>query len=140
MGELKTFETLECYKLARELRKAISKFCKVLPREEEYRLKDQILRSSRSVTANISEGYGRHHHQENLQFCRTARGSLTETLDHLNTAQDEEYLTDEQYAVFRQLLEETWKVLNGYIAYLQKCAVSGVPHQLSNDHSSTNTE
>jgi four helix bundle protein len=81
MGELKTFETLECYKLGRELRKAVSKFCKTLPREEEYRLKDQIIRSSRSVTANISEGYGRHHHQENLQFCRTARGSLTETLD-----------------------------------------------------------
>ena len=49
MGELKTFETLECYKLGRELRRAVSKFCKTLPREEEYRLKDQIVRSSRSV-------------------------------------------------------------------------------------------
>jgi len=127
MGELKTFETLECYKLGRELRKVVSRFCKTLPREEEYRLKDQIIRSSRSVTANISEGYGRHHHKENLQFCRTARGSLTETLDHLNTAQDEEYLTDEQYAALRAQLEESWKVLNGYIAYLQKCATSGVP-------------
>ena len=127
MGELKTFETLECYKLARELRKDISKFCKTLPREEEYRLKDQIVRSSRSVAANISEGYGRHHHQENLQFCRMARGSLTETLDHVNTAQDEEYLTGELYSALRAQLEETWKVLNGYIAYLQKCATSGVP-------------
>lgn len=127
MGELKTFETLECYKLGRELRKAVSKFCKTLPREEEYRLKDQIVRSSRSVTANISEGYGRHHHQENLQFCRTARGSLTETLDHLNTAQDEEYLSDERYAALRAQLEETWKVLNGYIAYLKRCAADGVP-------------
>ncbi len=126
---MKTFEELECYKLARELRKAVSKFCKTLPKEEEYRLKDQIIRSSRSVTANISEGYGRHHHQENVQFCRTSRGSLTETLDHLNTALDEEYLADTQYADLRKLLEETWKVLNGYIAYLQKCAQSGVPQQ-----------
>jgi len=125
---MKTFEELECYKRAKELRKAISKFCKTLPKEEEYRLKDQIIRSSRSVTANISEGYGRHHHQENLQFCRTARGSLTETLDHLNTAQDEEYLIDDGYAELRRLLEETWKVLNGYISYLQKCARSGVPN------------
>lgn len=132
MGELKTFETLECYKLGRELRKAISTFCKTLPREEEYRLKDQIIRSSRSVTANISEGYGRHHHQENLQFCRTARGSLTETLDHLNTAQDEEYLSDEQYAALRAQLEETWKVLNGYIAYIQRCASNGVPKNPDN--------
>lgn len=124
---MKTFEELECYKMARELRKAISKFCKTLPRAEEYRLKDQIIRSSRSVTANISEGYGRHHHQESAQFCRTARGSLTETLDHLNTASDEEYLTDDEYAVLRNLLEEAWKVLNGYISYLQRCAKEGVP-------------
>jgi len=127
MGELKTFETLECYKLGRELRKAISRFCKTLPREEEYRLKDQIIRSSRSVTANISEGYGRHHHQETLQFCRMARGSLTETLDHLNTAQDEEYLTDANYSTLRGQLEETWKILNGYISYLKRCAADGVP-------------
>jgi len=38
---MKTFEELECYKLGRELRKAVSTFCKTLPREEEYRLKDQ---------------------------------------------------------------------------------------------------
>lgn len=124
---MKTFEELECYKLGRELRKAVSTFCKTLPREEEYRLKDQIIRSSRSVTANISEGYGRHHHQENAQFCRTARGSLTETLDHLNTALDEEYLTEVSYSELRKILEETWKVLNGYISYLQRCAKSGVP-------------
>ena len=127
MGELKTFETLECYQHSRELRKEISTFCKTLPKEETYRLKDQIIRSSRSVSANISEGYGRHHHQENLQFCRTARGSLSETLDHLLTALDEEYLTDTQYAELRARLEETWKILNGYIAYLKKCASSGVP-------------
>ncbi len=124
---MKTFEELECYKLGRELRKAVSTFCKTLPREEEYRLKDQIIRSSRSVTANISEGYGRHHHKENAQFCRTARGSLTETLEHLNTALDEEYLTDNEYAEMRKLLEETRKVLNGYISYLQRCAKTGVP-------------
>lgn len=124
---MKTFEELECYKLARELRKVISRFCKTLPREEEYSLKSQIIRSSRSVTANIAEGYGRHHHQENTQFCRTARGSLTETLDHLITALDEEYLVDAEYVGLRKQLEETWKVLNGYIAYLQRCANDGVP-------------
>ena len=85
------------------------------------------MRSARSITANIAEGYGRHHHQENIQFCRTARGSLTETLDHLIAAVDDGYLTDDQYATMRCLLEDTWKVLNGYIAYLKRCAASGVP-------------
>ena len=124
---MNTFEELECYRMARELRKEVSRFCKTLPHEEKYRLKDQIIRSSRSVTANITEGYGRHHHQENIQFCRIARGSLTETLDHLIVALDENYLTDEEFSIIRGLLENTHKVLNGYIAYLKRCASAGVP-------------
>ena len=122
-----TFEDIEAYKLARELRRDVSRFCRVLPKEETHRLKDQIVRSSRSVTANIAEGFGRHHHQENAQFCRHARGSLTETLDHLNCALDEAYLAQGEYERLRASLEQVWKVLNGYIAYLQRCANEGVP-------------
>jgi four helix bundle protein len=124
---MKTFEELACYTEARKLRQMISAFCRSLPGEEKYRLKDQLVRSSRSVTANISEGYGRHHHQENIQFCRQARGSLTETLDHLIVAMDEEYLSQETFRSLRMQLEQSWKVLNGYIAYLIRCSVSGVP-------------
>jgi len=129
VGSLRTFEDLACYQKARELRKDISRFCRRLPKEETYRLKDQIMRSSRSVTANIAEGYGRHHHQENIQFSRQARGSLSETLDHLNAALDEEYLSQSDYAELRTRLEDVWKVLNGYIAYLRRCAAHGVPQQ-----------
>jgi len=123
---MRTFEELACYQKAREFRKSISRFCKTLPKEEQYKLKDQVIRSSRSVTANIAEGYGRHHHQENLQYCRQSRASLSEMLDHLNVALDDEYMTNEEYDEHRRELEEVWKVLNGYIAYLKKCAESGV--------------
>ena len=129
MGTITTFEDLEAYKLARAFRARISAFAKTLPKEELYKLKDQIVRSSRSVTANIAEGFGRHHHQENSQFCRNSRGSLTETLDHLNCALDEEYLSEEDYNSLRSDLQHTWKVLNGYIAYLQKCAHDGVSYK-----------
>ena len=128
MSTFTSFEELEAYKLARGLRKAISRFCKQLPREEEYRLKDQIIRSSRSIAANIAEGFGRHHHQENAQFCRHARGSLTETIEHLNCALDEGYLTQASYDTLRAQADNVWKVLNGYIAYLQRYAKTGVPH------------
>ncbi|MEI6972646.1 MAG: four helix bundle protein [bacterium] len=70
MASFKTFEEIEAYRLARELRKELSIFCRRFPAEERYRLADQIVRASRSVTANIAEGFGRHHHQENVQFCR----------------------------------------------------------------------
>src|SRR5690625_2065871 len=107
---ISSFEDLECYRLAREFRQKISKVLSDLPAEERYRLKDQIVRASRSVTANIAEGFGRHHHQENLQFCRQARGSLLETLDHLNVALDEHYITADFYRSIRQDWERVVRV------------------------------
>ena len=116
----KSFKDLEVWKKSRALRKELSKFAKTFPSEEKYKLTDQLIRASRSVTANIAEGYGRFHHQENIQFCRIARGSLTETLDHLTVALDEEYINDSEFETFAGKLEECLKILNGYINYLKK--------------------
>ena len=117
---MNTFEDLETWKSASELRKAISKLLKTFPNDERFRLVDQIIRSSRSVPANIAEGFGRFHFQENIQFCRQARGSLSETLEHLIYALDEEYIDEATFQSHRELIEHCWKVLNGYIAYLKK--------------------
>ena len=114
------FEDLEVWKACRNLRKEISLLVKTFPIEEKYRLNDQLIRASRSVTANIAEGHGRYHYQENSQFCRHARGSLTEVLDHLICAFDESYITENILNDFRFEIEISMKMLNGYIAYLQK--------------------
>ncbi|MFA5670445.1 MAG: four helix bundle protein [Balneolaceae bacterium] len=113
-------ENLETWKKARELRIAISKFAKTLPDEERYKLKNQILRSSRSVAANIAEGYGRFYFQETIHFCRQARGSLYETQEHLICALDEGYIQKEEYDQLIILLKDCLKILNGYISYLKK--------------------
>jgi four helix bundle protein len=82
-------------------------------------LSAQVLDSSRSITANISEGFGRFHYQENIQFCRQSRGSLTETMEHIITAYDEKYITKELLAEFNKDYKECLKQLNGYIKYLK---------------------
>jgi four helix bundle protein len=120
MSEYRTFEDLECWKAARLLRQEVSSFLKELPLDEKYDLKSQLRRSSRSISANIAEGYGRFHFQENIQYCRQARGSLTETLDHLIVALDEGYLTEARFTDFRTQLMSCHRLLNGYIAYLQR--------------------
>ena len=114
------FEALEVWKEARVFRKMIIKLCKEIPAEEKYRLIDQIKRSSRSVTANIAEGYGRFHYLDNIKFCRDARGSLNETLDHLTVALDESYITDNKIMELKKQFEKVLKLLNGYIGYLKK--------------------
>jgi four helix bundle protein len=122
MSHIDTFEDLDCYKSGRELRKAVSGWARNLPKEEQFRLKDQIIRSSRSVTANIAEGFGRHHPQENLQFCRQSRGSLMETLEHLNAALDDGLIDKVDYEKLRGLWNQSRALLGGYISYLQKLA------------------
>ena len=117
---MNVLEELVAWQKARELRKRISVLVRMFPDYEKYKLIDQIKRSSRSISANIAEGFGRFHYQENIQFCRQARGSLTETLDHLYVALDEEYISEDEFKEHNILIIETIKVLNGYISYLKK--------------------
>src|SRR3972149_11014699 len=78
-----TFEDLDVYQLAREFRNKIYDVVKKLPEKERYNLAGQMRRAAVSLTNNIAEGYGRFHYQENIQFCRQARGSLNELIDDL---------------------------------------------------------
>ncbi|HJZ12851.1 MAG TPA: four helix bundle protein, partial [Acidobacteriota bacterium] len=59
--------------------------------ESSWLIAGQIRRAAVSLTNNIAEGHGRFHYQENIQFLRHSRGSLTELLDDVNTCIDEEY-------------------------------------------------
>ena len=121
--KIKSFEDLECWQASRRLRIFVAKsIVPPLPKEERYGLASQILRSARSTTANIAEGYGRFHYLDNAKFCSNARGSCYETLDHLITANDEEMISTEMLSTGRNLVNEAGKILNGYIKYLQSKA------------------
>ena len=116
-----SFEELEVYKTCRTFRKEIALLVKsCFPSDEKFLLKNQIIRSSRSVTAQIAEGFGRFHFQENIQFCRIARGSLSETLEHLIVALDEGYIDQNTFDNFKISYTHCLKLLNGYISYLKK--------------------
>jgi four helix bundle protein len=77
---------IECHKVAN-----------VLPTKERYDLTSQIRRSSKSVMANIAEGYGRYHYLDSLRFYYIARGSLEETISHIITAHDLAYIDNARF-------------------------------------------
>ena len=62
-SQAKSFEGLDCWKHATTLRRRLVELVKIFPVEKKYRLTDQVIRASRSVTSNIAEGYGRFHFQ-----------------------------------------------------------------------------
>ena len=118
--KVKSFEDLTAWKAAREVRKYAYLIANKLPVPEKTNLVGQIKRAAVSITANIAEGYGRYHYQENIQYCRQSRGSLYEVKDHFITCLDENYITGEEYAKGEALVDTAARLLNGYISYLNR--------------------
>lgn len=116
----KGYKELECYIQARLLRIFISELVKKFPVHEKFLLITQVINSSRSITRNIAEGYGRYTYSDTRNFFIIARGSVTETMEHLSTACDEKYITVEDLALGEEKCELVFKLINGYISYLDK--------------------
>ena len=90
------FEELELWKKVRLMKIELFDLVKQFPSEEKFRLIDQIIRSSRSVNTQIDEGHGRRTFPDRIRFCVIARGSLSETLNHLIDAFDCKYINEQQ--------------------------------------------
>ncbi|HSL44556.1 MAG TPA: four helix bundle protein [Anaerolineales bacterium] len=113
-------EDLECYQLALEVMAKIHAFSKALLAEEKYDLYAQIRRSSKGVTANIAEAYGRYHYLDSLHYYSIARGELNETLAHLINARVLDYLNQPDIDLLYKLICQTEQGLNGFMAYIRR--------------------
>jgi len=114
------FEELELWKKARLFKSEIRVLTKTFPAEEKFKLTDQLIRSTISINALISEGHGRFTYPDQIHFCVQSRGSLTETVNHLIDAYDEAYITQEQLTFLKTKAKELERLLNGYLIYLRK--------------------
>ena len=90
-----------------------------MPEEEKFNLAIQIRKAAVSITSNISEGYGRYHYQEGIQFYRISRGSLYELKDHLISCFDIGYINIELKDEGEKLIETAKRILNGYIKFVK---------------------
>jgi four helix bundle protein len=118
------FRGLEVWQKCKAIRKQIWSLTRKFPGEEKYRLGDQMIRATRSATACIAEGHGRFHFKENIQFCRQARGSLYELVDHIDTAAECGYIENHYCNTLSEETQTAIKVLNGYIRYLKEKKIS----------------
>ena len=80
----------------------------------------QLVRSADSISANISEGFGRYHFKENRQFCYYSRGSCYESFTWIEKAARRELLTDDEAASLQADLMIILKMLNAYIRTIGK--------------------
>jgi len=117
--KFQTFEDLEVYKAAREFRKAMYAVTRRLPDFEKYDLASQIRRASLSLTNNMAEGHGRFHYPDQIRFFLHSRGSLEELVDDLNVCLDENYVSGDEVAKWKEEARSVLALINGYLRYLR---------------------
>ena len=80
----------------------------------------QFVRSTDSIAANISEGFGRYHFKDSRNFLFYARGSLYETTTWLNKAYNRKLLKEPEYNDLKDQLKDLGIKLNNYIKTIGK--------------------
>lgn len=114
-GNIKNFTDLVAWKKSFDAVLKIYGLTRKFPDEEIFGITSQIRRSASSVTANIAEGYGRYYYKDKIRFYYQARGSNTETQNHLILAYGLKYVSSADYDSLILQLQESHRLINGLI-------------------------
>jgi four helix bundle protein len=114
------FEELACWKAATAVRKMVGQTIRRLPQDEKHLLSKNMRRTSRSITRNIAEAYGRLPDQESVRCCIAARGALFMLMDQYIIARDEDYISPMEYHTGRIRIDAALHSLDEYIDSLPK--------------------
>ncbi len=94
---IKSYEDLQVYKRSYKLAMDIFLKTREFPKEERFSLTEQIVRSSRSISANITEGWAKREYENYFrQHLIHALGSTAETKNWIRFAKDCEYLNQSE--------------------------------------------
>jgi four helix bundle protein len=106
---------LEVYTISMTLSDQIWNFVKKWSIFERDTIGKQIVKSSDSVSANISEGFGRYYFKDSKVFLYYARGSLFETKTWLQKAYDRKLISVEEFNEMNERYTKLGVKLNNYI-------------------------
>jgi four helix bundle protein len=109
------FRDLKVWQKAYDLTLAVYKATAGFPTVENYRLTDQLCRSSASIPANIAEGCGRGGDPELVRFLKIARGSANELEHHLLLARDLDLLPAPVHAKLEADCREIQRMVSSLI-------------------------
>ena len=118
MAKIERFEDIESWQLARKLAQHVYSMTKQAVFARDFGLKDQIQRAAGSVMHNIAEGFDGGSNAEFAKFLRYAQRSCTEVKSQLYVAQDQEYITQQQFDENYELASKTHAKIGSFIRYL----------------------
>ncbi|WP_116108106.1 four helix bundle protein [Lewinella sp. IMCC34191] len=111
------FTTWLAFQKSRRLAASIYNLCKTFPPAEKYALTDQVLRSSRSVCANLAECYAKRRYPKHFIAKLTdCAGENHETEVWLMFARDHGYISRGHHTSYQAACEEVSRLLS----YMQR--------------------
>lgn len=126
MATIVKFEELEIWQEARGLAQRIFEaYTNSESFSKDYKLKEQINRSSGSIMDNIAEGFERNGRKEFIQFLSIAKGSVGEVKSQLCRAFDRGYVSKELFDTLYGKADELGRKIGGFISYLNKSEFKG---------------
>ncbi len=114
---VRSFEDLDVYQRAYRLSLEIHKASLQFPKIEQYAMADQIRRASKSICANIAEGFSKQRQSapEFKKYLVIALGSSDEMKVWISYCRDLEYLIPDQASAWRNDYVIISKMLHGLI-------------------------
>jgi len=116
---LKSHRDLKVWKRSVDLVTYIYNVTKDFPKEEIYGLTNQIRRAAVSIPSNISEGAGRNHPKEFIQFLYVSLGSLSELETQFIIADNLNFINSQDTTKIQNELTEIRKMILGLIHNLE---------------------
>lgn len=96
-GPIRSYEDIEAFKRAMCWLRPVHEIVLRFPDYEKFDLASQLRRASKSIPANIAEGYSKRSSAKNFKlYLINAQGSANEVVVHLQIAAALGYLTNEQ--------------------------------------------
>ena len=109
------FDDLEVFKRAYRVSLEVHRMTLKMPKIEQYGLADQIRRASKSICANLAEGFGKQSESkaEFRRFIRMSMGCADEMRVWLRYCFDLGYIEEGQWQIWRDEYEQIAKMLQG---------------------------
>lgn len=117
MAAVRDFEDLAIFQKAREFSKKIYPITQRGEFKNDFRFVQQIRAAAGSIMDNIAEGFERTGNKEFINFLYIAKGSCGEVRSQLIRANDNGYLTKEEYD---ELYTECRKLSAGIMNFIKE--------------------
>lgn len=114
------FEDIIAWQKARVFIQHVYTVTKQFPDDEKFGMISQFRRAAVSIAANIAEGYKRLGKDDKLRFLNYSQGSLEECRCYIYLSCDFNYISSAEADNMINELEETSKLLNGYMFSISK--------------------